>query len=250
MKLTVVALFAAYLLTAPAAFSQRPDRVSGIVFDQSGAPIADASVTLFSDEFIRAGTADQDGRFDFDNLPQGPMNLDVSSPGFKTRTMTNIQGGVFGPFVVVLQVGSCPQCLTVTTDCRSAMQVAAIAPPKVSYEERMDDVNVTGNVRDAFGGPLSQATLVLADWSTGSAYVTLTDAKGEFQFRDVEPGKYQLKATRDNYSQGLANLRIARENLTRIDRLLLVSGEEYRNVCALDLSLESSPLPTELIPSK
>ena len=235
----LVTLLAACFLFVPAARGQLAGRVSGMVVDASGGVIPRASVTLFSDDSIRAGTADQNGRFDFDNLPQGLMNLEVSSPGFKTRIMTNVQGGGFGPFEIVLQVGSCPQCLTVTTLCPTWTPTVPIAPPKVSYEDRVNDVNVAGKVRDPWGAPFAQAAVTLANHASGTGYVTIANDKGEFQFRDVEPGRYELKATRDNYSQRVAAAAflVARKNLTRIDGIYLFPAEEYTKVCPAEIPL-------------
>jgi hypothetical protein len=160
--------------------------------------------------------------------------------------MTKLQTGERGLFEVILDVGGCPQCVTVTTFCRSIVPLPRIALPNVSYEERSDDVGVAGNVRDALKKPLSQVTVTLARWETGPVYSTTTNQRGEFQFRDTDPGKYTLKVTRESYSTNFTFLWVARENLTRIDRLdlYLLQWE----ACAPEVESESSVLPKELTP--
>jgi protocatechuate 3,4-dioxygenase beta subunit len=132
----------------------------------------------------------------------------------------------------------------VTTLCLTVIPPPfQIVPPKISYKERGGDVNVAGKIGDAFRGPLSKAAVVLVNSATGLSYVTETDESGEFQFKDIDPGRYQLRTTYDNRSRTLATFLVARENLTRIDGVCLFSEEKYTKVCPAEV-----PLP--LIPPK
>jgi hypothetical protein len=213
-----------------------------MVVDPTGGVIAGASVTLASDDRVHVATSDQYGRFDFPDLPEDPTALEVSSPGFKTVTMTKLQTGERGLFEVILEPGSCPQCRTVLP-CRPIVPFVPfkMLPPRVSYEERFDNVRVAGTVRDAWDRPLSQATITLTKSGKEPFYNATTNDRGEFQFGDIDPGRYTLEATRGDYF-GLTAFWVARENLTRIDRVYLLS-EDQKERCGPYIELESSPLP-------
>jgi hypothetical protein len=54
---------------------------------QLGAPIADAQLTLTTDDEVRARTtSDTSGGFVFDELETGGFRLTISAPGFATLT--------------------------------------------------------------------------------------------------------------------------------------------------------------------
>jgi hypothetical protein len=237
-------LVAVCLLSVPAAHGQRTGRVTGLVVDETGGIIPGASVTLASDDRVHTAISDQYGRFDFPDLPESPTALEVSSPGCRTVTMTKLQTGERGLFEITLEPGGCPQCVTVGA-CRPIVPFVPfrMLPPKVSYEERFFNVTVVGTVRDAWDGPLGQAIITLTKSGTGPFYNATTNDRGEFQFGDIEPGRYMLKATREGYF-GLTAFWVARENLTRIDRVYLLSKDQKERCGYTEFEeLESSPLP-------
>jgi len=216
MNIAVASLLSASLLNVPAARAQLTGRVSGLVVDQTGGVIADASVTLFSEDRVRMAKTDQYGRFDFRDLPEGSDDLEVSSPGFKTVTMTNIQSSERGLFEPILQPGSFSGCMVQDFAPAPSVAFLPLSGYNTSYEERTDNVSVVGILRDIWDRPLSQGTVTLLKALTESTYTTVTNEKGQFRFRDVDPGKYRLKATHDGFFVGSAAFWVTRENLARV----------------------------------
>ncbi len=237
-------LLGACLLCVSAAGSQVATRLggrlTGRVLDETGAVVYGANVTLFSDDRVRTTKADDNGEFAFATLPSGARYLEVSSPGFiagflyitaKTRqqVLFNLRvGSGGGPYV------TCDE--------------GKIVPPSASYEEQSGKVRLAGTVGDAWGGTLAGTTVTLIQTAPDAPPVTkqanfggstmqvsspketiiaevIPNEKGEFQFSDLEPGWYTLKATHDGYWDGRwgdgTRFWIARENLTKLSRIYL-----------------------------
>jgi Carboxypeptidase regulatory-like domain len=204
--------FSACVPTTP---SEPATRLAGVVLDQAGAVILDASVKLFSLERVRETKTDDRGRFAFSDLLSSSYDLQVERPGFKTRTVESIQvtDRVIQQVAITLQIAN-PTC-----DMK----------PTVSFERRSGKVNLKGSVNDAFDGPLKNASLTLTSSESGQIYVATSNDKGEFQLTDLAPGKYALRAAHDGYWDGeVTDLRITRENLTNLSPVYISRKDEHR----------------------
>ena len=200
------------------ASSAKPDaRIEGVVVDTAGAAISGASLSLFSLDRIRATKSDAAGGFDFTNLPSGSYDLEVDHPGFKMKLLERIQvaDNVVQQFSIALQIVN-PGC-----DFKTA----------VSFESRSDRASLKGSVNDVWHGPLKDATLTLTSSESGQVHLTTSNDKGEFQFIDLEPGKYSLRVTHNGYWDGSATgLRIARDNLTVLSRISILRKNEHQTI--------------------
>ncbi len=69
-----------------------PGTISGQIADKSGAAIVGAHVTLKLDgrPATQEAVADSNGQFTFTDIPPGPFQLTVSSPGFTTQTFSGV----------------------------------------------------------------------------------------------------------------------------------------------------------------
>lgn len=69
---------------------QRPtSNVTGVITDETGAPIAEAKVTLTTESGSRIEVAaDASGRFVVTNVPPGPFQLTVAAHGFAEQTLS------------------------------------------------------------------------------------------------------------------------------------------------------------------
>jgi protocatechuate 3,4-dioxygenase beta subunit len=235
----VGSLVAVCLLFAPGVHGQSEARLEGTVFDASGAPIVGADVTVFAGERVMAKKTNQAGVFEFTVIPANARFIEASSPGFASdsRALTEKRPEQVS---FVLSPGTFSG---VTLPCSPPSD---LPPPSASYEERRDKAQLTGSVASPSGAPVADASLTLskadldARSDTGphprrasmrqrvrpSTEVVISrgvsNAKGEFQFTELDPGWYTLEATRDGYSDGFVQFWVARENLTRLSRIYLV----------------------------
>jgi protocatechuate 3,4-dioxygenase beta subunit len=230
-------LFGAYLLWCVfAVHAQSGARLTGTVLDVSGGIIPGADVILFSDDRVLTTKANQGGLFQFVLLPPNARYIEASSPGFASVSIA-FTDKVPEQVSFTLSPGSfsgpTPLCSLPSN----------LPLPSASYEERRGNAHLAGSVTEPSGTPLADTSLTLskADLDTHleigphpyglsmrkrarSLMVigkVFSNAKGEFQFVELEPGWYTLKAARDGYSSGFVEFWVARENLTRISRIYL-----------------------------
>ncbi len=81
------AILVSLLPVAAAAVAPPPGTIAGVVRDGSGAVVVRAAVALLTAEqtAVRSTRSGEDGRFKFENVPQGRYVLLVSYPGFADR---------------------------------------------------------------------------------------------------------------------------------------------------------------------
>src|SRR5437773_8875398 len=111
-------VFLGLLIAEPTAVAQTTARISGLVHDQSGAVIPNASVILrdeASGTELRRVTEDS-GFYSLDPVPPKTYTLEVSSPGFKTYRRTGIEVHAADrlDWSVTLEVGDQRQQVEVT----------------------------------------------------------------------------------------------------------------------------------------
>ena len=119
-------------------------------------------------------------------------------------------------------------------DVRQVSIVLQLAAPEcfpkthASYEGRADKTNLVGNIQGYSDGPVKNATLTATHIETGTIHVVNSNAKGDFQFVSLEPGKYTLKVSHQEYSE-LAGIDfwVTRENLTRLTTTHIVRKDEH-----------------------
>lgn len=101
--------------THEGAMSGGASSLSGAVTDQSGAAIPNASISLFNGAGQNAGSVvtDEQGRYEFDDLPAGRYSLRAQSNGFRPTSVVNLSlGGGEVSQDVTLNVGSVSQEVT------------------------------------------------------------------------------------------------------------------------------------------
>jgi hypothetical protein len=206
------ALCGMFLINSPIALAQSGAKISGGLFDESHRVIEGAAVRLFSPDRLRATKSDNDGQFEFVDLPPGTYELQAELSGFETKTIENIQVGDkdAGPFSMTLR--------TLPTDTSCADE------PLPSYEEtRPGRVSLVGTVSDYGGTVLAGAKVRLTN--SRQTEVTNSNDRGEFSFEDIAPGKYVVSAMQSGYTQlSTISLWIMRGNLTRVTFVLLRNG--------------------------
>jgi protocatechuate 3,4-dioxygenase beta subunit len=245
-------LFGACLLSISPLQGQSGLGLRGTVVDQSGGGIADASITLFSDNKVRTTKTDKNGEFSFSTLPPHAHWLMASSPGFFSARIS-ITANRPERVSFTLEVGSSSGCF-VRSDLAKINGVGFLPQPSpsISYDERSNKVNIMGTVGDAWAGPLAHASLTLtkaeqapagSDSATSNVKIgrvlvamraaepavtaeVISNDKGEFQFSDLEPGMYTLRAAHGGYLDEFTGFWIARGNVTRLSRIYLLPKSE------------------------
>jgi hypothetical protein len=189
-------------------------KVRGFVSDQSGGYIPEASVILFSGEFVIQTKSDDHGRFEFSDVSPGEFEMEIAAPGFRSESVAGIHVAHedVGGISIILRVGEgnggCVAGLSETA-------ARAVGPSGgVSYEKQIDDTNVKGIIMGLDGMPLSNATFYLS--KSGQTQVTTSNGRGEFRFAELMSGKYTLRISRDGYQGESRSLWIVNQNLTKI----------------------------------
>ena len=73
-------------LLGPAQLLAQTARISGVVQDQSGASIPNATVTLKNGNEARTTVTNSDGSFSFNGVASGAYDVEANQPGFKAGT--------------------------------------------------------------------------------------------------------------------------------------------------------------------
>jgi Carboxypeptidase regulatory-like domain len=184
------------LLAAPCLGALTLDRgavIEGRVTDPDGAPVPETEVSLtpeidpLTDVFVSdvfSGTrTDSEGRFRFEDLPQGArFNLRVERPGFVPAMIPSVEAPT-------------PEPLGVEIELRKGRIVA-------------------GQVKSPEGKPVPHAQVFLqADPKVGLFSQGTTDNDGRFRLLGAQPGVAELTVLAQGYPQAhLVDLRIPEES--------------------------------------
>jgi len=203
-------VLAILLFVASGASGQSGVTIKGVVLDVTGGYVAGASVRLYSLDSVRETKARADGQFAFPNLAAGTYDLESTSPGFRIQTIESIAitDKDLEPFSFKLQPGAGDSCAEIRTDVDGYYGAFA------SYQERLNEVDAAGMVRDRLGSPLAHATLKLT--RAGESHSVVSNDNGEFTFAHLPPGKYVLNVLLEGYWSVSRNLWLTRENVTRL----------------------------------
>jgi hypothetical protein len=90
------------------------------------------------------------------------------------------------------------------------MSAAAFSQPAVGL--------VGGIARDsASGKPIGAAQIIAHNLNRGTDVITLTDNKGIFTFTNLEPGAYEVAASKDGFQKSSARIDVAAMRSTRVE---------------------------------
>lgn len=206
-----VCLVAALSLTA-----QPKAVVRGIVKDQIGAVVEAATVQLFSEPLVVETKTDAEGKFEFRDLTPGTYELEVERPGFRRARVDSVPVADINqkPLSIVLEIANSHE------DCGQQ--------PHASYEKAVDDSSgVTGLVRSADSEQSALAALLYVNEAGDNRVIaeSSANAKGEFGFAKLKPGRYVIRARLKGYNEALTQVfRVTQNNVTRLRIFLLREG--------------------------
>jgi Carboxypeptidase regulatory-like domain len=194
------------LLAIPVGRCQGRGTLKGIVTDQFDEGLSDALVSLYSPDRVLHVTSDKIGRFDFTNVPSGTYELVVSREGFQARTFDRIR-------IPEMDTEAMSISLPIANPGSDCGRAPAPTYGKLAAHQPV----LLGVLRDYARGPVAgfKVRLLKAD-STQIVASQRSNEKGEFQFRDVQPGRYLVRASRKSWTAQSQIFWITRENITRI----------------------------------
>jgi hypothetical protein len=181
-------VLAVALLSASAVFGQAVaiGSISGVVTDQTGSFVPDATVQMTETDkgTVHTGNTNAEGRYTFNNLPVGPYRLDVQAKGFKNYAQTGIVLQVAENLTqnIPLQVGS----LTETVEVQAGASMVETRDSSISHvieQQRIVDLPLNGRNVTALlmlsGIATSTMTLNGGDL-TGSKNMGGSNGSGQF----------------------------------------------------------------------
>ena len=187
--LRVLAVVFQGLIVAALAFGQATGRIGGTVVDKTGAVVPGATVQLTNNQtgLTRTVESNQDGIFEFPDLPIGEYQLVVSKQGFerqRTERIPLVTGQVVN-LDITLQVGNVNQTLEVTGEA-PLVQSASSSIQQTVTETQMQDL------------PLNQRNpLQLTTLTPGTVLTNVGTESG--QQDNVGLSVNGLRATQNNF---------------------------------------------------
>ncbi|MEZ4360932.1 MAG: carboxypeptidase regulatory-like domain-containing protein [Kofleriaceae bacterium] len=173
-KTTVVSERAA----APA--ESQEAKLTGVVFDDRGDPVAGAKVTVETAEKTGRAVTDSAGAYAIGELPSGPAKLTIEVDGKQTREIS----------VVLVEGGN--------------------AVPGVRLEPALPPGELRGNVRARVGGKaIGGATIVI----TPGDYKVVSEPDGTFSL-EIPPGTYQMTTSAPGFAPQSIEAVVDQEGVT------------------------------------
>ncbi|HEY7058263.1 MAG TPA: carboxypeptidase-like regulatory domain-containing protein [Vicinamibacterales bacterium] len=165
--------------------------IDGQVMSTTGRPIPHAQVRLLFGVPVRVpvrtARADDDGRFRFEDLPEGQFQIAVAKPGF-----TALDPHDFAmPFV--RELGSGPEVKIEEGEKRKNLEIKLV---------RLG--TITGRVVDELGEPVERASMqaLRIEYQAGRRWLVpadtraqLSDDRGQYRLYGLPPGDYVLSAS-------------------------------------------------------
>lgn len=146
--------------------------VFGFVDDDDENPLKGVIVTIQGTDYSDSAETDEDGYYEFKNLPAGLYTLAYEKDGYETQTKD-----------VELEEGETLELATITL-------------------EEIVKGTIYGYVVDIRGKPIESVKLNLKGIKTGTKTMTSSDADGFFEFEDLSADTYIILAKKKGYKKG------------------------------------------------
>jgi TonB family protein len=136
--------------------------VAGVVRDASGATIPDAMVTMLSADKrnMQAASTNDEGRYEFPNIPAGRYTLEVTKPGFAVYQQPDVVVGPSGPIRhdAVLDLGAIRERVEVVGKAtESARSNSVVAPHRVRVGGNVQASRLISKVQPTYPAQAEQA---------------------------------------------------------------------------------------------
>jgi len=219
MKTARLCLFFSYaffVVFPSCAYGQSTAQIKGVIRGPQSLIMAGVTLNLLSAERARTTKTDENGKFEFLDLPLSTYELQVRQAGVKPVPVQEISFSepAVRQISIVLQLSA--------SECFPPIQAA--------YEARAGKTNLAGKIAafTSSASPVENASLIATHKETRTTHVVNSNEKGQFQFDSLEPGKYTLKISHQEYSEPAGiDFWVTRENLTRLPTIYLFRKNEH-----------------------
>jgi len=217
MKIGGLCLFMFFVAFPLCEYGQSTAQIKGVIRGPQNAVMAGITVNLLSVERARTTKTDESGKFEFTELPLSNFELQVrQAAGIKPVPVQEISFSEPSTrqVSIALQLVA-PECF-----------------PKIeaAYENRIGRTNLSGKIAkfSSSNTPLNNGRITATHIETGTTRVVNSNEKGDFEFVNLEPGRYTLKVSHQGYS-GLAGIDfwVTAENLTRLPTLYMFGKNDH-----------------------
>jgi hypothetical protein len=192
--------------------------VIGTVTDQSGAPVANATVSVDNGAGLtQSATTDAQGLYAVE-LPAGSYHVSVSAGGLRIFQANAVLSpgqaltlGVAGALIAQAD-SSVPAAVQATAPASAPVSApAAPAPAAASAPVQIQTApasggkgSIDGNVTDQTGAVLVGAIVKLSN-SSGVIATVPADEKGNYSFKGLAPGSYTVTVTQPGFKDFVAS---------------------------------------------
>jgi hypothetical protein len=224
---TIISFFSLILIISIVASTsgQEAVRLTGSVTDQLSVPIVGANIRLYSLDRILETTSDSSGHFIFDAAPPGKYEFEVLAQGFRRFTKPDVSVVRSMKTAKQDQLDLTIRMEVAPTGSPIVMAATDVAPAgscgdpeSVTYapRKRSDDDTLAGIVINLYPKmPIAGATVRLLDAAGAQRAQQQTNERGEFQFKQIAPGRYHIAFQHPGYNSTKSfEFWIARENAT------------------------------------
>jgi hypothetical protein len=165
--------------------------ITGVMVDPVAAVIARAKVVAMSGNHRAETVSDTYGHFVLKDLKPGTYSIEISSPGFKVKTINPIN--VYEDDVVLPSI---EPALGVAPECGPFPPADVFTPIASGRSQLAGRVFLDGNTRAA-----GAVVALYGTKGTRSLASVRTDAKGDFLIPELRPGLYQLRIRLRGYAE-------------------------------------------------
>lgn len=195
-------------------------KLSGVVDDPASGAIEGCDVRLLSLDRVLEVRSDKQGRIQFENLTPGRFDLEISSPGFVSLAMRNVDvKESMNPLIFSLSLANIPDhCGPITTTSYDSPHSA------------QTELSVVVFKWDRHEKPLKRSKITLSNSGVPSrpAASALTDQTGTAHISGLSPGRYDVRIARSGYyPQEIKGLLLPRENSVMIRSPLSEDGRIF-----------------------
>jgi hypothetical protein len=232
---------ATLMCTDLARAQQEGGSLHGTVIIPSGAPVAQASITVEGSGGGQAATTNADGKYSMSGLTPGNYRLKISAPGFDPFEIdVTVGAGTDREFNAVLMLTPTPAAAPASPETPISGAKAAApqnqaqpAAPAAQTTEAAQGFSVTpekgkgalyGVVTDQSGAVIQNSTATAT--GAGGPVKVSANQRGQYVLNGLAPGQYKITVSSAGFSSFETDVSVTADQAIEIDANLLPLGEK------------------------